>query len=79
MAFLRFTERARNGLRLYNLTAADAIGAVRQGKLVAADQPGKFHAWRRKNDRWLRVTFIDDSRGGKIVGVSMLAAGPPDE
>ena len=76
---MHFTGLARNRLRLYHLTGADVVGAVRQGKIIAADVAGKFYAWRQNGDRWLRVTYFEDSRGVKILTVAMFETGPPDE
>ena len=76
---MRFTGLARNRFRLYHLTGADVVGAVRQGKITAGDAAGQFYAWRQKDDRWLRVTFVEGVRIVTIITVAIFETGPPDE
>jgi len=75
---LHFTGHARDRLRLYHLREDDIAEALAHADRRVDEGPQRPHIWRRRGDRWLRVTFVAGQRVVTIIAVEMLPTGPPD-
>lgn len=78
MPILHFTGRARNRLRLYHLREDDVAEAFANPDFFVDDTPERHHLWRRRGDRWLKVSFVEGARVVTIITVATFEAGPAE-
>ena len=54
------TRHARNRMRLYGIEVKDVEATLAHPDVITAGVFGSQYAWKRIQERWLRVTFKDD-------------------
>jgi hypothetical protein len=56
----------------------DVAEAFANADRFVDDTPERRHLWRRRGDRWLKVTFVEGARVVTIITVAMFETGPPE-
>jgi len=68
MKVIKYTRHAKNRMRLHRITEAEIESAIGNPDFIEPSSDGKLNAWKRVLEKYLRVTFKEES--GKFLVIS---------
>ena len=64
---LRYTRHAKNRMRLHGISEFEVESAINHPDFIEPSQEGRLNAWLRCSERYLRVTYKEESEGILII------------
>jgi hypothetical protein len=58
---IRYARHAKNRMRWHRISEEEVISAIQKPDFLETSVEGRFNAWLKTSDRFLRVTYKEDS------------------
>ena len=69
------SRHARNRMRKFRISPEEARQAIEAPEFIEASERGRQNAWKKKGDKYVRVTYLGE--GGKTIVITVALKDQP--